>query len=144
MRDAVRYSGTLTLRCQPEVSALIDQASRAKGQKPSEYVRQSVIAALQRDGADPALVARSKSAGELYDRLSDGKTRWALVVDGQLVTMSYLDTKPDDGRAWLPVVHEDSEPFDAVKHWRLKPEARLDGDRVVVTFPVVEKNWETA
>ncbi len=65
--------------------------------------------------------------------------------------LSYHATDPNKaeepialGRTWLPVTHEDSEPFDAATHYRLKPEARIDGDRVVVTYPVVEKNWEYA
>ena len=54
MGEAVRYSGTITTRCQPEVAALIDEAARRRCSKPAEYVRQAVLAALQADGFDPA------------------------------------------------------------------------------------------
>ena len=50
MREVVRYSNVLTLRCQPEVVALVDRAARARGSKPSEYVRQALRTALQLDG----------------------------------------------------------------------------------------------
>lgn len=54
MADPVRYSETVKFRCQPEVSALVDQAARARGTKPAEYIRQAVLTGLRLDGFDPA------------------------------------------------------------------------------------------
>jgi len=143
-REAVRYSDSLTLRCQPEVSALIDRAALHKGCKPSEYVRQGVLAALRADGFDPSQDVAPRDAGSLYD-LVDGQRRYALIEGGQVVTMSYHATDPAaDGRDWRPVTHRDSEPFDIVKHWRLQPEPTIEADGVVVTYPVVLKAAEMA
>ncbi len=60
MAEPVRYSDTITLRCQPEVSALLHQAAHRRGSKPSEYVRQALRLALQRDGLDPAQVGSAE------------------------------------------------------------------------------------
>jgi hypothetical protein len=54
MTEAVRYSESVTIRCQPEITALVDHAARAKGQKPSEWTRQALMAALRAAGLDPA------------------------------------------------------------------------------------------
>lgn len=128
---------------------LVAEAAERAGCKSSTWARQTLYAALRASGVDPVAPA-SKSAGELYDVMG-GKTRWALVADGAVLDLSYFATDPNKdeeqialGRTWLPVVHHDSDPFDPASHWRLKPEARVDGDRVVVAFPVVEKNWEMA
>jgi hypothetical protein len=48
MAEAVRYSGTITTRCQPEITALIDEAARRRCSKASEYIRQAVVAAYKR------------------------------------------------------------------------------------------------
>lgn len=53
MGVAVRYSDTLTVRCQPEVTALVDRAAHRKGMKPSEYVRRCVVERLEDDGYRP-------------------------------------------------------------------------------------------
>ena len=53
MTEAVRYSDSVTIRCQPEITALVDRAARAKGSKPAEYLRQAVLAGLRADGFDP-------------------------------------------------------------------------------------------
>jgi hypothetical protein len=84
----------------------------------------------------------SRDAGSLYNVLSDGRSMFALVDDGQITDLTYHHSKPDDGRTWLPVVFEDSEAFDTSKHWRLPPVSRIDGDRVVRLFQVVPKSWE--
>jgi hypothetical protein len=123
----------------------------------SEYTRRAVIAQLEADGVEvqpleadgvevqpleaDGVEVQPRDAGGLYD-LVGGRARYARIEDGQIVDMGYHDAKPDDGRTWLPVVHVDSEPFNIVRHWRLNPEARLDGDRVVVTYPVVSKSQE--
>ena len=54
MSDTVRYSDSVTIRCQPEVTALVERAALARGTRPSEYVRQALRTALQLDGFDPA------------------------------------------------------------------------------------------
>jgi hypothetical protein len=91
----------------------------------------------------------SCSAGALYDRM-EGRQRWARIEDGdQIKGIGYHDARPDDGNVYVPVVHEDSEPFDIATHWRLAPQYTLvdvDGvpDRVICTYPVVLKSWEHA
>ena len=54
MAEPVRYSDNVTIRCQPEITRLIDRAARARGTKPSEYVRQALLAGLRGDGFNPA------------------------------------------------------------------------------------------
>jgi len=149
MNDPSKFEQLVQFRAPANLSAAIDQAAKKKCQSKSDYVRQSIITQLEADGV--AVAQACRDAGALYDRLSDGQTRWALVADGAVLDLSYHATDPNKaeeqialGRTWLPVTHEDSEPFDAATRYRLKPEARIDGDRVVVTYPVVEKHWEYA
>ena len=91
----------------------------------------------------------SRDAGTLYDRV-EGRQRWARIKDGEIAGLYYHAEKPETpGFVWVPVVHEDSEPFDIAAHWRLAPLYALvdvDGkpDRVIVTFPVVPKSLEHA
>jgi predicted transcriptional regulator len=54
MTQAVRYSHSITIRCQPEVAGMVDHAARARGQKPAEWTRQALLAALRANGLDPA------------------------------------------------------------------------------------------
>lgn len=144
-----RFERLLQIRFPDHVAPMVASAAGRHGTQTSQYVRQAVYERLRADGFDPTPIA-AHSAGRLYDRLSDGKTRWALVAEGAVVDLSYFAIDPNKaeeqiamGRTWLPVFHEDSQPFEAAQHFRLTPEARIDGDRVVVTYPVVEKNWET-
>jgi hypothetical protein len=53
MADPVRYSDYVTIRCTPEVTALIEEAARRRGMKPSEYRRQALLTGLRLDGFDP-------------------------------------------------------------------------------------------
>jgi hypothetical protein len=53
MADPVRYSDSVTVRCQPKITALVERAALARGQKPSEYVRQALQTPLRLDGYDP-------------------------------------------------------------------------------------------
>jgi hypothetical protein len=62
MSEPVRYSDTITARCQPEVTVLIDRAARRRLTKPSEWLRQAVVAALLADGFDPAQVGALRSS----------------------------------------------------------------------------------
>jgi hypothetical protein len=51
MTEAVRYSDLIRAKSEPELVAAAREAARAKGQKPSEYVRQAVRTAVERDAA---------------------------------------------------------------------------------------------
>lgn len=138
MDDPNKFEQLVQFRAPANLSAAIDQGAKQKCQSKSDYVRQSVIRQLETDGI--GLTARD--AGSLYDRLSDGSRRFALIVGDDIAGMSYHAEKPQDGRTWLPVSHVDSEPFDLLKHWRMTPVSRIDGDRVVVEYPVIAKSVE--
>lgn len=138
--EPVRFSDSITIRCQPEITALVDRAARAKGSKPSEWARQALSEALRAAGFDPS-PKPSPSAGALYDS-ANGSQRWAWVEAGQIRAMSYHAERPADD--WLPVVHVDSEPFDLATQWRLNPVYSIEVDRVVCTYPVVTKSLEYA
>jgi hypothetical protein len=138
MTDTVRFSDSITIRCQPEITALVDRAARAKGSKPSEWARQALSEALRAAGFDPS-PKPSPAAGALYDSI-EGKQRFAWVEAGEIKAMSYDAEKPADD--WLPVVHVDSEPFDLTQHWRLAPVYTIEAERVVCTYPVVAKSLE--
>jgi hypothetical protein len=91
----------------------------------------------------------SRTAGELYDRDTEGRQRWARIDGDQIKGVGYHDAKPDDGNVYVPVEHVDSEPFDIATHWRLAPRYTLVDrygvpDRVICTYPVVAKSWEHA
>lgn len=139
MAEPVRFSESITIRCQPEIMGLVEHAARAKGSKPSEWTRQALLEALRAAGFDPTPKA-SPTAGALYDSVN-GSQRWAWVEAGEIKSMGYSD-RPADG--WLPVVHMDSEPFDAAQHWRLAPNYTVEADRVVCTYPVISKSLENA
>jgi hypothetical protein len=49
MTAAVRYSDIIRAKASPDLVEAAREAARAKGQKPSEYVRQAIRAAVQRD-----------------------------------------------------------------------------------------------
>lgn len=138
MDDPTRFEQLVQFRVPANMSAAIEQAAKQKCQSKSDYARQAIISKLEADGI--ALAARD--AGSLYDRLSDGSRRWALIVGDDIAGMSYHAEQPQDGRRWFPVSHVDSEPFDLVKHWRMTPVSRIDGDRVVVEYPVIAKSLE--
>jgi hypothetical protein len=59
MAEPVHFSSTLTTRCQPEIAESVGQAASRRGSKPSEYVRQTVLAALRADGIDPLEAGRA-------------------------------------------------------------------------------------
>jgi hypothetical protein len=56
MAESVRYSDTLTIRCQPELVAWTENTAFARGQKPSELVRQLLLQGARAYGFDPAAV----------------------------------------------------------------------------------------
>ncbi|MEH2517797.1 hypothetical protein V1279_003370 [Bradyrhizobium sp. AZCC 1610] len=138
MTEPIRFSDSITIRCQPEITALVDRAARAKGSKPSEWARQALSEALRAAGFDPT-PKPSPSAGALYDSV-EGRQRFAWVEGGEIKAMSYSDEKPADD--WIPVVHVDSEPFDLALHWRLAPMFTTEAERVVCTYPVIQKSLE--
>jgi hypothetical protein len=147
MADSTRYSDMLHLRLSPSLNAAIDQAARARGTRPSEWCRQALQTGLALDGVTLAPVA-PRDAGAMYDVTADGQ-RYARIDGDQIVHMSYSASKPDDGQTWVPVVHEDSEPFDSALHWRLAPHYAIvdqygTPNRVICTYPVVLKSMEHA
>jgi hypothetical protein len=137
-RDVQDLSEMLRARCPALIRSLVEMAAQTQGVTPSEYIRRCVVGSLQADG-----LKVSPTAGELYDIRADGQTRFAMVENGKIVFVSYHDAKPEqESRVWMPVVHEDSEPFDIVRHWRLAPVFTIEADRVVCTFPVIPKSLE--
>jgi len=69
MGEPVRFSDSITIRCQPEVTALVELAAQRRGQKPAEYVRQALLTGIRLDGFNPPTVA-PRDAGPLYDSLN--------------------------------------------------------------------------
>lgn len=67
--EAVRYSDSLTVRCQPALTAMIARAAKARSTRPAEYVRQTLLAGLRADGFDLAAMP-ARDAGTLYDVLN--------------------------------------------------------------------------
>lgn len=91
----------------------------------------------------------SRSAGALYDRDTEGRQRFARIDGDQIKGIGYHDDRTGDGNVYVPVVHEDSEPFDPATHWRLAPHYTLvevagAPDSVICTYPIVAKGWEQA
>jgi hypothetical protein len=90
-------------------------------------------------------------SGNAASAANDESQQYALVENGSLALVGPANnrriaivTQLDEGdpRTWLPVENEDSEPFDRARHWRLAPTYRVDGDRVVRTYPVIAKSLE--
>lgn len=71
MSDPVRFSDSITIRCQPEITALVDRAARARGSKPSEWTRQALLTALRASGLDPATTPASDA--DAAQRLPNGE-----------------------------------------------------------------------
>ncbi|WP_375791055.1 hypothetical protein ACE102_01265 [Bradyrhizobium sp. vgs-9] len=142
MDAPVKFEQLVQFRVPTSMSAAIDYAAKQRCQSKSDYVRQSVVRQLEADGI--AVSHSVPDAGSLYDRLSDGRQRYALIVGDDIAGITYYDSKPEDGRNWIPVVHVDSEPFDAARHWRLAPVYAIETGRVVCTYPVVAKSLEHA
>ena len=145
--SAIRYSDVVATRMAPELREAIQDAAAMRGQKPAEWVRRALWTALALDGFNPATVL-PRDAGSLYDVL-DGRQRWARIEGDQIKGMAYHDAKPRAGQVYVPVLHVDSEPFDAARHWRLPPHYTLVSEygtpvRVVCTYPVVVKSLEHA
>ncbi|OSI70483.1 ribbon-helix-helix domain-containing protein [Bradyrhizobium canariense] len=134
MDDPVNFEQLVQFRAPANLSEAIDTAAKQRCQSRSEFIRQTVIERLRKEGI---------SLG--------AETQYALVSDGQLVQAPGCDPiltfKPDVEKRgeWVPIENVDSHPFDPAQHWRLKPEAlRVDGARVVRVYPVVAKSQEHA
>lgn len=130
---AARFTESLRIRCPASLPVAIDAAAARNLMTASEYIRRSVIDRLRSDG------------------FNIEPQQYALVENGSLALVGRpnnlriaIVTKLDEGdtRTWLPVETEDSEPFDPIRHWRLAPTYRVDGERVVRTYPVIEKSLE--
>jgi hypothetical protein len=135
------HSGAMRVRMAPHLLEAISDAARQRGVTASAWLREAATTLARFEGTLPTIASRS--AGELYDRDADGRQRWARIENGEIKSITHSDAKPDS-RAWVPIVHEDSEPFDIATQWRLKPHFVIDADRVICTFPVVPKSWEHA
>jgi hypothetical protein len=140
------YSDVLTVRIDPFISYLISEVADEQGVKTSEWVRKAIRTALTADGVKLNEL-KPRDAGTLYD-VMDGKQRWARIENGQIEGMGYHAGKPDD-RVWVRVFHQDSEPLDLAKHWRLPPHYTVVSEyatpvRVICTYPVVPKSMEHA
>jgi hypothetical protein len=125
-----RFPDTIQAKLPPGVASQVEAVASAQHTTTSQYVRTAVMDRLKTD------------AGSLYNVTAAG-VPFALVDGDRIVTISYhADGKPHDGRTWLPVVYEDSEPFDIERHWRLAPIDSIRGDKVVRQYPVVLKSGE--
>jgi hypothetical protein len=121
------FSDVLTVRCQPWLTDAVNGAAARKGQKAAEYVRQALLFALRADGVKLEL-----------------DQQYGLVRDGAFLGPTTFQPVADDRGEWLPIENEDSEPFDATRHWRGTPTYRVDGARLVRLYPVVSKSLEQA
>lgn len=69
--EVVRFSDTLTIRCEFEMLKHVRMAARRRGQKPSEYHRQAIRDALRADGFDLAPIPASDTGDAV--RASNGE-----------------------------------------------------------------------
>ncbi|MGY4160497.1 hypothetical protein ACVINW_006339 [Bradyrhizobium sp. USDA 4461] len=112
-----------------------------------QYGRQDLLKALaDRRGVNLSTLMRSLADAALASEgFAVADQQYALVTPGgEVLTTSYRIAADDRGQ-WLPIENEDSAPFDPAQHWRLKPlPLRVDGERVVRTYPVALKSQEHA
>ena len=155
MSEAVRYSDTLSLRLSPEVSAAVAQVAAARLQRPAEWYRQAIRMGLALEGID--MTTRQVASGKAPE--------WALVQVGESdrIVNTWHGAKPDIGDsdywpagyepgphdAWVPIENVDTQPFDAARHWRLKPTMEVISVYATPTavrrvYPVVPKSLEHA
>ncbi|WOH66179.1 hypothetical protein [Bradyrhizobium sp. BWA-3-5] len=128
MDHPATFEQLIQFRAPANLSKAIDRAASQRCQSKSDYIRQALVDRLHADGGSPL-----------------GEQQYCLVIDGELIATSFRPTKDDRGGVWLPIENEDNQPFDPALHWRLKPlPLRLDGDRVVRTYPVIAKCQEHA
>ncbi|RXT48751.1 hypothetical protein [Bradyrhizobium betae] len=134
MDEPAAFEQLVQFRAPTNLSEAIERAARRRCQSKSDYIRQTLIDRLQTDGASPA-------AEQQYALVANGSV---MLPRGDDPVTTFRPT-PDDRGEWFPIENEDSQPFDPVLHWRLKPlPLRLDGERVVRVYPVVPKTMEYA
>jgi hypothetical protein len=55
------YSTAIRVRCQPELVELVGLGANKRGSKPSEYVRQAILAVLRLDGLELGQIGASEA-----------------------------------------------------------------------------------
>jgi hypothetical protein len=136
------HSGAIRVRMAPHLLDAISDAAGQRGMTASAWLREAATTLASLEGT--LTTTASRGAGELYDRV-EGRQRFARIEGDQIKGIGYHAEKPEaPGKVYVPVVHEDSEPFDISWHWRLKPHFRIEADRVICTYPVVLKSLEHA
>lgn len=151
-----RYTALIQARCTPAHLAQVNRAAKARGMIHAQYVRLAVGKLMQLDGFDDPEAAEAeqpRDAGSLYNVIG-GQRCYALVSGGRvLVVTSRLDAVPDlfdanhypagyapsGGDRWVPITFEDSQPFDIERHYREAPAYRIDADKVVRVYQVVDQ-----
>ncbi|MCP1758027.1 hypothetical protein [Bradyrhizobium elkanii] len=146
--DKVPLSGT-------EHASLVARAGRGlgAGEVRFQYSRQDLLKSLaDRRGVNLTTLMRSLADAALAaEGFAVAEQQYALVHAGELMlsreghAITTFRPFPDERGEWLPIENEDTQPFDPAQHWRLKPlPLRVDGERVVRTYPVVAKSQEHA
>jgi hypothetical protein len=130
-----RFPNLLQARCPSAIPPLIELAAQSRCMTPSEYIRRCVIERLRADGFN--------IEPQQYALVENGSLALVGRANNQRIAI-VTELDEGDARTWLPVETEDSEPFDPVRHWRLAPTYRVDGERVVRTYPIVLKSLEHA
>lgn len=138
MAEAVTFDSEMRFRCPSAVLALVDRAASSRMQKPAEYGRQALMAALRADGLDP-------EQRQQYALVANGKFVEGLQGQSHMTTFDPQEDPAPLRGEWLPIENEDSAPFDRAQHWRMPPlPLRVEGRRVVRTYPIVAKSMEFA
>lgn len=118
------------------------------GEVRFQYSRQDLLKSLaDRRGVNLSTLMRSLADAALASEgFAVAKTQYALVTaEGDVLTTSFRIAADNRGE-WLPIENVDSPvPYDSALHWRLKPlPLRVDGEKVIRTYPVVAKSQEHA
>jgi hypothetical protein len=107
------------------VAALAD-AAKHSGVTLSAFIRQASYGASRALGFDPTAMPSDGGAGV---------QQWALVVGDEVKSLHQGDKlENEQGGRWLPVVYQDSGPFDPELHCRLAPWIRVEASRVIRTY----------
>jgi len=89
----VRHSDVMTVRLAPDLREAVDHAARARGQKPSEWLRQAAMTVAMLEG-----VSVLPDVGD--DIRADGKRRYARIEGGAIVDVIYhsgaIGSPPDE------------------------------------------------
>lgn len=122
------------------------------GEVRFQYSRQDLLKSLaDRRGVNLSTLMRSLADAALAaEGFAVAETQYALVVDGEVLMhrgepATTFRPVSDERGEWLPIENEYSSPFDPAQHWLLKPlPLRVDGEKVIRTYPVVAKSQEHA